>query len=111
MGLDLYILARGETVEELERRESADHFGLRNKAMSELGKLTEEAGTGLIVGGEDEPIPPEAAAEIAHKLRSYLAETEPGPPGSPTDEEMRGIASDFASFCERASEEAGYVTW
>jgi hypothetical protein len=109
-GIYLYVLHRGETLEEFEQRDAADHFGLPNRTMSELESLAAKAGTGPVAGfvGE-ERVSAEKAAEMAKKIRAFLAESEPGPRGSTDDEEMRRIAADYAAFCERAAEQGGFA--
>jgi hypothetical protein len=111
VGFDLYILKEGESTAELEARESAEHFGLRTKTMRELQELALQAGAGVVLSGDEEPMTPGEAREIADKLELFIASSQPGETGSHTDEEMLEIAHDFVSFCRRAAEQGGYVTW
>ncbi len=78
--------------------------------MSELESLAEQAGTGPVAGyAGDEVISPAQAGEMAKKLRTFLADVEPGPKGSLADQEMLEIAAAYTSFCERAAEQGGIV--
>lgn len=110
LGFDLYILRKGESLEEFERRESAHHFGYRTRTMVELERLAEQAGTDPVAGmvGE-EVVSPTRAGEMPKKLRAFLADVEPGPSGSFTDQEMLELAAAYASFCEQAAEQGGIV--
>ena len=82
MGFTFYVLHRGESIEELDARESADYFALKTKTTVELGKLAAQAGVDPIPTGDNVAVPPDQADEIARNLRRYLATSEPGPAGS-----------------------------
>jgi hypothetical protein len=109
MGVDLYVLRPGESLAELERRESADHFGLRNKAMAELERVAAEAGIERITISHEESISPGEAAQIARGFRQYLSDLDGG--RDVRDPEIRQIVEQFAGFCERAGRAGGYVCW
>ena len=87
------------------------HFGLPTRAIVELERLAEQAGTGPVAGRVgDEVILPALAGEMAAKLRAFLADATPGPKGSFTDREMLKIAAAYASFCEQAAEQGGIAS-
>ena len=110
MGIDLYILRRGETMGEYERRESAHHFGGTNSTMGALEDLAKRGGVDSIAGyAGQEVVSPEVAEENARKIRALLPTLEPGPPGSETDEDLLELLAAYASFCEQAAEQGGFT--
>jgi hypothetical protein len=103
---DLYILLEGESMEELEGRERAEHFGLPLGALSML----QERVPGMNVPGlghlDGSSVPPDEARAIASQLKSILKRHR-----EDVDTELRSLFHELADFCERASAQGGFVVW
>ena len=106
MGYDLYIVRSGESAPDVDRLDAAEHFGLPNSTMAELGQVLEVAGTADIGELAGSPTSPGDADHIASTLRAFLRND-----ACNLDQEMRGIATRFAEFCESAAAQGGYVIW
>jgi hypothetical protein len=114
MGISAYVKYKGESVEDAWKREEGgrdEWFGYSAHTMAEIEEFASLAGVEEPLWGcGDLPwIPPQRAAEYAEKLRGFLAEIEPGPPGSVTDEVMCDLAHKAVSFLEVAARHDGYI--
>lgn len=111
MGISAYVKYKDESVDDAWKREDGEWFGYSARTMAEIEEFASLAGVREPLWGfGDLPwIPAERAAEYAEKLRKFLAEIDPGPPGSGTDEELCGLAQKAVSFLETAAKCDGYI--
>lgn len=99
-------LDEGETLEQLEAREEAEHFGLNIGGMREFIAEMKQVGVYGLGNLDGTPNTPEEAADFGARPRRLLELSD-----VELDEEMREIVEEFASFCKSAARQGGFVVW